>query len=198
MHTYNWDTKNVTNWLPYLWNYPVTHYYEVYLVLKSHWSFGKWWKLKFSLRVLFINRVTSTSSKSPTGESFCLRPSIFWENCIKLKFWGYPQKFYYRVINACTLYIVAPSSGHILFTFNMPIKLILRRFEVVFWCLDSGVRMLHFLKDWWKFIQIHQHYMALTYIVQLIFIMYITYNFKFCIIKKLKLCNKINHIITNK
>ena len=27
----------------------------------------------------------------------------------------------------------------------------------------SGVRMLHFLKDWWKFIQIHQYYtMALT------------------------------------
>ena len=22
----------------------------------------------------------------------------------------------------------------------------------------SGVRMLHFLKDWWKFIQIHQYY----------------------------------------
>ena len=27
----------------------------------------------------------------------------------------------------------------------------------------SGVRMLHFLKDWWKFIQFHQYYtMALT------------------------------------
>ena len=22
----------------------------------------------------------------------------------------------------------------------------------------SGVRILHFLKDWWKFIQIHQYY----------------------------------------
>ena len=27
----------------------------------------------------------------------------------------------------------------------------------------SGVRMLHFLKDWWKFVQIHQSYtMALN------------------------------------
>ena len=46
---------------------------------------------------------------------------------------------------------IAPSSGHISLNFNMPFKLILRRFEVVFWI--SGVRMQHFLKDWWKFIQ---------------------------------------------
>ena len=32
----------------------------------------------------------------------------------------------------------------------------------------SGVRILHFLKDWWKFIQIHQYYntMALRYVKQ--------------------------------
>ena len=30
--------------------------------------------------------------------------------------------------------------------------------------LMSGVRMLHFLKDWWKFIQIYQYYiMALKH-----------------------------------
>ena len=31
---------------------------------------------------------------------------------------------------------IAPSSGHISLNFNMPFKLILRRFEVVFWCLE--------------------------------------------------------------
>ena len=30
---------------------------------------------------------------------------------------------------------IAPSSGHISLNLNMPFKLILRRFEVVFWCL---------------------------------------------------------------
>ena len=31
----------------------------------------------------------------------------------------------------------------------------------------SGERMLHFLKDWWKFIQIHQYYiMALIAFIQ--------------------------------
>ena len=30
--------------------------------------------------------------------------------------------------------------------------------EVWGYFLMFGVRMLHFLKDWWKFIQIHQYY----------------------------------------
>ena len=42
---------------------------------------------------------------------------------------------------------IAPSSGH----------------EVLNLTLMSAVRMLHFLKDWWNFIQIHQYYtMALN------------------------------------
>ena len=55
---------------------------------------------------------------------------------------------------------IAPSSGHTSLNFNMPFKLVIRRFEVVLWYM-SGVRMLHFLKDWWKFIQIHQCYTKL-------------------------------------
>ena len=52
---------------------------------------------------------------------------------------------------------VAPSSGHISFKCNMPFKLILRRFEVVFWCLEW--ECCTFWKiDQWKFIQIHQYY----------------------------------------
>ena len=56
---------------------------------------------------------------------------------------------------------IAPSSGEPLPNLDLPFKWILRRFEVVI--LMSGVRMLHFLKDWWKFVQIHQSYtMALN------------------------------------
>ena len=61
------------------------------------------------------------------------------------------------------VYTLAPSSGHILLNLYLPFKLNLTRFEVAF--LMSGVRMLHFLKDLWKFIWIHQYYtMALTII----------------------------------
>ena len=56
---------------------------------------------------------------------------------------------------------IAPSSGHTSFNFNMPFKLILRTMWGCF--LMSGVKILHFLKDWWKSIPIHQNYtMALT------------------------------------
>ena len=41
-------------------------------------------------------------------------------------------------------------------TFNLPFKVILRRFWGCF--LMSGMRMLHFWNDLWKFIQIHQYY----------------------------------------
>ena len=40
--------------------------------LKPMYSFGKWWKWKISL-MGFVYRVV-----------FCLKPSIFWEKCIKL------------------------------------------------------------------------------------------------------------------
>ena len=69
------------------------------------------------------------SSKSPVNR-FVWKSSIFWENCIKLKFSGCPRKFYHRVM------YTAPSSGHISLNCTMPFKLILRRFEVTFWCLE--------------------------------------------------------------
>ena len=56
---------------------------------------------------------------------------------------------------------VAASSGHELLNLNLSFKLILKKFEVVFFM--SGVRMLPLLKNWRQFIQIDQHYtMALT------------------------------------
>ena len=51
-------------------------------------------------------------------------------NCKKITFSGCPRKFYHRVM------YIAPSSGHILFNLNFSLKLILRRFEVAFWCLE--------------------------------------------------------------
>ena len=52
---------------------------------------------------------------------------------------------------------IAPSSGHISFLIDS---------KEVWGCfLMSGERMQHFLKDKWKFIQIHQYYtLALMYI----------------------------------
>ena len=62
---------------------------------------------------------------------------------------GGPRELYHRFM------YMASSSGRSLLTFNLPFKVILRMFEVVFWC---RVRMLHFSRDWRKFIQIHQYY----------------------------------------
>ena len=46
------------------------------------------------------------------------------------KFFGCPRKFSHRVM------YIAPSSGYISSNVKMPFKLILGRFEVVFWCLQ--------------------------------------------------------------
>ena len=69
------------------------------------------------------------SSKSPLNR-YVWKSSISWDNSIKLTFLGCPQKFYHSVM------YIAPSSGHELLKLNLPFKLILRRFEVVFWCLE--------------------------------------------------------------
>ena len=44
--------------------------------------------------------------------------------------WG--QILYHRFMYKC----IAPSSDHSLLTLNLPFKVILRRFEIVFWCLE--------------------------------------------------------------
>ena len=109
------------------------------------YSFGKWWKLKISL-IGFVYRVVRVLKALwiLLSETIYLR-----KNCIKLTFSGCPRKFYHRVM------YIAPSSGHISLNFNTP-KIDSK--EVWGCFLMSGVRMLHFLKDWWKFIQIHQYY----------------------------------------
>ena len=61
---------------------------------------------------------------------FCLKPSLFLEICKKLSFSGCHQKVYHRFM------YIAPSSDHSLLTPNLPFKVILREFEVVFWCLE--------------------------------------------------------------
>ena len=81
---------------------------------------------------------------------YVLIASLFSENCIKRTFLGCPRKFYHRVM------YIAPSSGHELLKLNLPFKIYSNDFCGCF--LMSGVRMLQFLKFWWKFIQIHEYY----------------------------------------
>ena len=50
-------------------------------------------------------------------------------------------------------YVLSPSSGHVSLNCNMPFELILRRFEVVFWCLECECCTFWKID---KFIQIHQ------------------------------------------
>ena len=97
--------------------------------LKPMYSFGNWWKWIFSL-MGFVYRVVIVLTAMWIFLSEFLKPSNFWENWIKQNILGCPRKFYHRV-----MYLV-PSSGHISLNFKMPFKLILRRFEVVFWCLE--------------------------------------------------------------
>ena len=57
----------------------------------------------------FSNGFCLQSCVSSLVKHFCLKPSVFLENCIKLTFSGCPRKFYHRVM------YIAPSSGHIWF-----------------------------------------------------------------------------------
>ena len=71
--------------------------------------------------------------------------------------WG-PQEFYHRFM------YIAPSSDHLLLTVIPPFKVILRRFEVVFWCLEWD-HQCTFWKDQGKLIQIHQYYTIMVSII---------------------------------
>ena len=107
-------------------------------------------KIKISLKDI-VYRVVWVLKKH-TCEYFCLKPSIFWENCIKQKFSGCPWKFSHRVM------YIAPSSGHISLNFNIPFKLFLMRFEVVFWCLERGCCFF-----WERLMAIHSNSPILYY-----------------------------------
>ena len=94
--------------------------------LKPMYNLGKWWKLKVSL-MGFVYRVVRVLKAlwiflSETINSL--------RKLHKTNIFGMPPKFYHRVMYK------APSSGHISLNFNMPFKLNLRRFEVVFWYLE--------------------------------------------------------------
>ena len=68
-----------------------------------------------------------------------------------------------RILPKSYVHTCSSHEWSFMLTLKLPFKLIVRNFWGCF--LMSGVRMLHFLKDWWKFIQIHQYYtMALNMI----------------------------------
>ena len=58
---------------------------------------------------------------------------------------------------------IAPPGDCSLLTLNLPFKVILKKFEVVFSCLH-GVRMLHFSKDKNSLIQNHQYCMYVVWL----------------------------------
>ena len=96
-------------------------------LLKPMYSFGKWWKWKISL-MGFIYRVVRVLKALWIFLSETINFSE--KIAIKLTFSWCPRKFYHRVL------YIAPSSGHISLKSYMPFNFILRRFEVVFWCLE--------------------------------------------------------------
>ena len=104
---------------PNLYEYLNEYQIWIFGSLKPIYSFGKWWKLKISL-MGFVYRVVWALKPLWIFLSESLKPSIFWENCIKLTFSGCPRKFYHRVM------YIAPSSGHISLNLNMLFKFILR------------------------------------------------------------------------
>ena len=106
----------ISSWIPHIYDANFDKSQCKVLVSSETEYFLQW--------VLFIELYEF----SKPCESFCLRPSIFWENCIKLTFLGCPPKCYHRDI--------ASSSGRIYLNLKLPFKLILRSFEVVFWCLE--------------------------------------------------------------
>ena len=79
--------------------------------------------------------------------------NILW-NLQKLTFFGCPQEFYHRFM------YITPSSGWSLLTH------ILHFWVMVGGCgcfLNSDIgKMMHFSKDWWKFIYIHPYYCGST------------------------------------
>ena len=101
--------------------------YTRHPLLKSVYSFGKWWKWQISL-MGFVYRVVRILKSLWILLSETIH---FLRKLHKTNIFGMPTKIlYHRVMYR------APSSGHISLNFNMPLKLILRRFEVVFWCLE--------------------------------------------------------------
>ena len=62
-------------------------------------------------------------------DRFVWKHQYFEKNCIKLTFSGCP-------INFTKVMYIAPSSGDILLNLNLLFKVMLRRFVVVFWCLE--------------------------------------------------------------
>ena len=94
--------------------------------LKPMYSFGKWWKWKISL-MGFVYRVVWALKALWI---FLSETINFLRKLHKTNILGCPRKFYHRVM------YIAPSSGHISLNLNMLFKFVLRRFEVVFWCLE--------------------------------------------------------------
>ena len=110
---------------------------RLWVILKAMYSFGKEWTLKKKsvigfvvYRVLWILKalwivLSATINILKKKKATTTTKS------------GFPQRF-------CHWFMyIAPSSGHSMMNQNFPFKLILRRFEVVFWCLGWEYRTVY-------------------------------------------------------
>ena len=88
------------------------------------YSFGTWWKLKISL-IGFVYRIVRVLK-------------VLWIFLSEtINFQDAPQNSTIELHVYIHMYMyITPSSGHISLNFNMTFKFIIRRAEVVFWCLE--------------------------------------------------------------
>ena len=96
------------------------------VLLKPMYSFGKWWKWKISLmaficRVVWVLKALWIFLSDTINFLRKLHKTIHFRDA--------PE-------NSIIVMYIAPSSGHISLKFDMPFKLILRSFEIVFWCME--------------------------------------------------------------
>ena len=113
----------LTNQIKWSWyhSFQKTMLYLMKSKYAIHFPISKW--QNSSVPLLLGHQVVVLWIQKPC-ELFCLKvkPSIFWEICKDLLFWGGPSRILYD-----RLMYIAPSNDHSLLTLNLPFKVILRR-----------------------------------------------------------------------
>ena len=112
-------------------NMPVQCYVQCKCVTKGckpMFSFGKWWRKKIS-HGFCLKSFMNSKTKSPVNRFVWNHP--YFEKTKKYEIFGMPPTNF-----TIGLLYKPPSSGEPLPHINLPFKWIVRRCEVVFWCLE--------------------------------------------------------------
>ena len=96
--------------------------------LYSFGKFGKYWKWKKQFCNGFC--LWSFMSSKSLVNWFVWNHQYFEKFAKIITLLGCPRKFYHRFMH------ITPSSVRSLVNLNVPFKLILKRFEIIFWCLE--------------------------------------------------------------